>query len=476
MNQPLHVPVVVVGGGITGLAAAHELQLADQDFVLLEARPRLGGNVLSSVIADVGATFAVDEAADGFLARLPDVFELCDEISLGDELVAPLTNRAFVWSDSKLRPFPTPSVLGVPLDNDALAMSGIVSASGLADFATRIDRGAPPLRADSSVGAVLRPRVGDEVFERIIDPLLGGINAGNADLLSIDVGAAVLAQAARAGGSFRDALQSDMNRITGSETASHRDHSATRSTGAATSGPVFNSIRGGTARLVEALAKRIGNRARVGEAVTGLRSISGGWEVITSKSVIATDAVILTTPAWVTAELIAFLAPDGANFLSQIEYSDVVLVTFVIPRSEIEHPLDGSGFLVARREGLLMTACSWTSSKWAHYNDGVHAVLRVSSGRTDDRRWLDFETPDLVKVLSDEVRATIGMRGEPAFRVSPWRRSLPQYRPGHLDRCDELDAELAVAAPGLVVAGAQTRGLGLPVCVRQGRQSARRIL
>jgi len=147
----------------------------------------------------------------------------------------------------------------------------------------------------------------------------------------------------------------------------------------------------------------------------------------------------------------------------------VLLVTFVVAKGGIEHALDGSGFLVPRGEGLLMTACSWTSSKWAHYDDGRHAILRVSAGRSDDPRWLDLAPADLVSRLRDELALTVGLGAEPVSRVTPWRRSLPQYRPGHLDRCDEIDTELAATMPGVVVTGAQMRGLGLPACVRQGR-------
>ena len=149
--------------------------------------------------------------------------------------------------------------------------------------------------------------------------------------------------------------------------------------------------------------------------------------------------------------------------------SDAVLVTVVVETSGLDHSLDGSGFLVPRSEGLLMTACSWASSKWAHYDDGRHAILRVSAGRTDDPRWLDLDPAQLLDQLRAELAETIGLHAEPVARITPWRQSLPQYRPGHFARCDEIDAELALAAEGLVVTGAQMRGLGLPACVRQGR-------
>ena len=166
---------------------------------------------------------------------------------------------------------------------------------------------------------------------------------------------------------------------------------------------------------------------------------------------------------------VAPYAPTAAASLAGLGYGDAVLVTFVVENAGLDHSLDGSGFLVPRSEGLLMTACSWASSKWAHYDDGRHAILRVSAGRTDDPRWLDLDPTQLLDRLRAELAETIGLHADPVARITPWRQSLPQYRPGHFARCDEIDAELALVAEGLVVTGAQMRGLGLPACVRQGR-------
>ena len=208
---------------------------------------------------------------------------------------------------------------------------------------------------------------------------------------------------------------------------------------------------------------------RTGHPVTGLSPHAGAWTVHGDWGRVVADRVVLATPAWITAGLVASGSPSAAAMLADLEYGDAVLVTFVVAKGGIEHALDGSGFLVPRGEGLLMTACSWTSSKWAHYDDGTHAILRVSAGRSDDPRWLDLAPADLVSRLRDELAMTVGLGAEPVSRVTPWRRSLPQYRPGHLDRCDEIDTELAATMPGVVVTGAQMRGLGLPACVRQGR-------
>ena len=480
--------VAVVGAGITGLAAAFELRRAGLDAVVLEAGDRPGGKVDGSAVGGL----TVDSGPDGFLARDPDAADLCRRLGLGADLVAPASGRAFVWADGDLRPLPDQSVLGAPFTADAVAGRGIVSAAGAEALRRGLAWDAPPLAGDASVGDVLRPRLGDEVFERLVDPLLGGINAGSADRMSIEACAAPLHEAARPGGPFGPAL----SRV-----------AAARSAGpdGGTPGPVFQSVRGGAARIVDALAAELGDAVRLGTPVESLSSgpprqgAGRGWTLATPDGPVAADSVILATPAWETARLLEPHAPDAAEILGGIEYSDVVLVTFVAGAEHVLRPLDGSGFLVPRGQGLLTTACSWSSSKWEHYRRPGLAVLRVSAGRTDDRRWLNLDPAGLAAALAAEL-AEMGLiadlgpaattpadlgpaattpadtNGRFAVRVTPWRRSLPQYLPGHLERVAAVEACLAADAPGLVATGAAFRGLGLPACIRQGHAAAATLM
>jgi len=438
---------LIIGGGITGLSAAHQLHRQGKDFALLEASCRVGGKIAGGPVEGSALGFDVDCAADGFLAREPEMSELCRELGLGDELVSPASGGAFVWVDGALRRIP-PSVLGVPLEPDDLSAGGIVSAEGIAEFAARGFAQQPGLVGDATVGDVVRARAGDEVFERLVDPLLGGINAGNADNLSIASGARALADAARRGGPFIEALRSQR--------------------ASAVPGPVFHGVKGGTQRVIDALHEELRDRIYIHASAVSLERHGRAWRVTTTSGHFDGDRVILTTPAFVSAALVEPHSPAAASLLSGLVYSDVVLVTFVVSSEQVGHSLDGAGFLVPRDQGLLMTACSVASSKWAHYDDGSHVVLRVSAGRVNDRRWLHLDESALVDTLAQELALTIGLQGESAVRVTPWRRSLPQYLPGHLQRCDQIDASLARDTPGVTVTGASMRGLGLPACVRQG--------
>ena len=466
--MPVTGRVAVVGAGISGLAAAYELQHAGIEAVVLEASDRPGGKIDSALVG----CLAVDSGPDGFVARDPAAAELCRRLGLGPDLVEPASSGAFVWADGRLRPLPARSVLGLPWTADAVRGTGIVSEGAADALARGLAGDAEPLPGDASVGEALRPRIGDEVFERLVDPLLGGINAGSADEMSIQACAPPLYEAARRGDPLGPALQQAAARQGG-----HHDPAAPA--------PVFQSVRGGVTRIVDALASALGGAVRLSTPVQSVgpapSSRDHRWRVTTPNGPLDADGVVLAGPAWESARLLEPLAPDAAGILGEIEYSDVVLAAFVLGDDRLARPLDGSGFLVPRDQGLLTTACSWTSAKWRHYDHEGLAVLRVSAGRTDDRRWLDLSADELVAALASELAET-GMvssadaaQGCFEVQMAPWLRSLPQYRPGHLERIAAVEACLAEDTPGLAATGAAFRGVGLPACVRGARAAAERV-
>jgi oxygen-dependent protoporphyrinogen oxidase len=458
--------VVVVGAGVAGLTCAHRLHtdLDDVEVVVLDADKHLGGKVRTTEIAGR----PVDEAVDGFLARVPEATALCEELGLGDELTQPVAGQALLWHEGRLRPFPDGLVLGVPTDLEALRASGLVSPDGVALAArdlTMPDDG-PPAGADESVGSLVRRRLGDEVFEVLVSPLLSGINAGEADQLSVAAGAAQLAAARQdAGGpSLIGALR--------------RQREAAAA--AATPGtPVFRGLVGGMQRLTDALAAGLPD-VRPATPVRAVATVAGdgtadGLRLQLDAGPLDADAVVLAVPSFRAAPLVAPLSPELAAGLGELEWSSVVLVTFAVPRRQLPDLPAGSGFLVAGRSGLLMTACSFGSQKWAHWDrrgDDL-VILRVSAGRHPDRRALDLDDGELVARLTAELRTTLGLTGEPAeTRVSRWERSLPQYRPGHLDRARRWKDQASAAHPGLFLTGASYRGLGVPACITDATSTA----
>jgi protoporphyrinogen/coproporphyrinogen III oxidase len=459
------VDLAVVGGGISGLAAAWAGMQEGADVVVLEAADAPGGKVRTSPVAGV----EIDEGADAFLARVPEAVRLCRELGLSDDLVSPATGTAYVWTDGALRRLPSEQLLGVPTDLDAVAASGILTAAG-AERA-RADLTAPDdaPSGDEAIGTLVRRRLGDEVLDRLVAPLLGGIWAGNCDLLSVRVAAANLAAA-------RDR---DASLIRGA--AALRAEAVEQG---AADNPVFLAPRGGVARLVDALAERLGERLRCGAPVSGLEPDGAGWRLTAGdgggpashrRLPVLADRVVLATPAYVTARLIASPAPEVAAFLSGIDYASVVLTVLVVPREGIDHPLDGSGFLVPQSSGRLLTACSWMTSKWAHLGvDPSTVILRASAGRAGDERALAATDEELVVALVADLRDTMGLHATPAaVRVTRWERSFPQPRPGHLDALAGAERALAERAPGLTMAGAWELGVGIPACIRAADRAVR---
>jgi oxygen-dependent protoporphyrinogen oxidase len=488
--------VAVVGGGITGLAAAHRLRTLDPEVevVVLEAAPRLGGRIHTEPLAD----WPVDAAADAFLARVPEAVALCHELGLADRLTTPAEGSAQVWADGVLRRLPVGLVLGVPTDLDALAASGIVSPAGVARAAEDLDRpdDRPPEVAaggDESVGALVRRRLGDEVFERLVAPLLGGVNAGDADHLSLAAGAPQLERAARRGGSLVAALR---EQAAGSPAAPAGGEVGSPASGAGPT-PVFHGLDGGTATLVEALHAALPpGSVRTGVAVHGLWPVSGGGYrlALTHPTTgpgappslperlarLDVDAVVLATPAPATARILG-PHPELAEVVAGLEaltWASVAMVALVVRRDDVAHPLDASGYLVPASERRTVTACSFASTKWAHLGDGERAVLRASAGHAGDHgAALALDDTTLVARVLDDLGRHIGLSGRPeVVRVSRWPDSLPQYRPGHLEAAAAWQERTWAALPGVWPTGASFGGLGIPACVRQGEAAARLLV
>jgi oxygen-dependent protoporphyrinogen oxidase len=459
-----HVDLAVVGAGISGLAAAWEGRRRGARVAALDAAPRAGGKLRTSPVAGV----PLDESADAFLARVPDAVELCAELGIGTELVAPATGAAYVWLDSALRRLPAEQFLGVPTDLDGVAGSGLLSDAGVARARRDLDHAddRPPGGADEAVGDLVRRRLGDEVLDRLVAPLVGSIYAGDCDALSLQVTAPQLAAA-------RDRDPSDPSLI--------RAAVALRAAATDTGQPVFLAPAGGAGRLAEALAEHLGDDLRTGAPVAGVapEGARGGWRVEADDGPLVTaDAVVLATPAFVSSPLLAPVAPAAADFLAGVEHSSVALVSVAVPRDGVDHALDGSGFLVPRSAGLLVTACSWVTSKWPHLAaDPSVVLLRASVGHAGDDRGVTLDDAALVAGVLADLRTTMGLHAAPTdVRISRWPRSFPQPRPGHLAAVEAAERALGAEAPRLATAGAWARGVGVPACIRGGRAAARQVL
>lgn len=450
--------VAVIGGGITGLATAWYLQSAGHAPVrvtVVEADTRVGGKIRTSELGGV----PVEAGPDTFLARVPWAVDLCRELGLEDELVTPSSANAYVWCRGRLRPLPGATVLGVPTELQPLLKSGILSPAGTARAALDLVLPRRDFGPDPSVADVIAGRLGREVLELLVEPLVGGINAGTADNLSLRSAARQLSVAAARSRSLVLGLRRDRKAM------------------GAPKGPVFQSIAGGMERLVERLRESLGDAdVRAGTRVETIVADGASWRLRCAPAFdIVADAVVVTVPAFAAAPILRESSPDAAAELEAIGYASVVTATLGYEPLAVPRDLDGSGFLVPRAEGSLLTACTWSTTKWPALGASGLVMLRPSAGRFGDDRAMELDDDELVARLHDELREMLGLTAPPVTSlVARWPNALPQYEPGHEARVDRIQSALA-AAPGLFVAGAAYGGLGIASCIQQAEHTAGRV-
>ncbi|MFI5471483.1 protoporphyrinogen oxidase [Streptomyces cacaoi] len=442
--------VVVIGAGIAGLAAAHRLLGRGARVTVLEASDRVGGKLLPGEIAGV----RVDLGAESMLARRPEAVALAREVGLSDRLRPPATATASIWTRGALRPMPKGHVMGVP--GTATALAGVLSDEGLARIERDADLPRTEVGDDVAVGEYVAARLGREVVDRLVEPLLGGVYAGDAYRISMRSAVPQLYQAALTHTSLTEAV---------------REIQAKAAAGRQT-GPVFMGVEGGVGSLPLAVAESV--QARGGEIhtrvpVTGLRRApGGGWHVTAGERVLHADAVVVAVPAPAAASLLAAESPEAAAALRTVEYASMALITLAYRRADTADALpDGSGFLVPPVDGRTIKASTFASRKWGWIadEDPDTVVLRTSVGRYGETEILGREDAGLVDVSRHDLRAATGLDATPLeTRVTRWTDGLPQYPVGHHARVARIREHVA-GLPGLAVCGAQYDGVGIPACI-----------
>jgi oxygen-dependent protoporphyrinogen oxidase len=450
----------VIGGGISGLATAHFLTRgnAPPEVTVLEADERLGGKVSTGDLLGV----PVDTGPDAVLMRDPAAAALLPELGLDGLLRAPRPSGSYLWSRGRLRSMPAGSVFGVPERPWTALFSGLLSPLGFLRAGADLVLPGRRLGPDPTVEELLRPRLGRQVYERLIEPMLGGVHAGRAGRLAA-----------------RSCVPEVVAMLAG-----HRSvYLALRGRRAA-AGPALMTLDGGLGQLIEALrgsAGAAGARIETGAAVTSIEPAGHRWRVcVAGRAARTVDTVVLATPAFQTARLLAGPAPAAAAACGEIPYAGVATITLAYREDAVGRALDGTGFLVPPVEGRLLVGCTWLSAKWPHLSTGPAAgpavLLRAMVGRDGDQAWAELDDADLVSAVRAELADAMGVRGEPAaVLVRRLPQAMPQYVVGHSDRLARIDRALA-DLPGVVVTGAAYRGVGLAGCIRQASRTARDLL
>lgn len=444
---------IVVGAGVAGLVAARDLAEAGASVLVLEGSDRSGGKLRGGSVAGV----TVDVGAEAMLHRRPEGLALAEDLGL--PLVHPTTATSRVWTRGTLRPLPR-TVMGAPLDLDQLEASGILSPEGLArarhQFVSPLADG-----QDESVGFLVGNRFGDEVVDRLVEPLLGGVYAGQARHISV-----------------RSAVPQLVDLLARPEFSLPPPP--------ADAPPVFAAVDGGMWRLPAALeadlAGRPGVEIRYDAPATAVRRTGSGFGVTTPSGEEIADLLVLATPAAPTARLVAGLAPVAADHLARIGYASVALATLAYraddPAVVEALEIGASGFLVPPVDGRRVKASTFSFAKWDWVRDAGDGllVLRTSLGRFGEEETLQVPDDELVRASLADLAEATGLRADPVdVVVQRWGGGLPQYWVGHADRVAHIRAAVA-AVPGLAVCGAAYDGVGIPATIGSAHAAVASLL
>ena len=446
--------VVVVGGGIAGLAAARRFEslASDVEVLLVERDDVVGGKVRTEHVDGL----VVEAAPDSFLSRKERGVGLCQELGLGDELIGrrPEHHGSFVRRGRALHPLPEGLTGMIPTNIDDLEASALLSAAGKERFAAEPDVPAAAGDEDESIASFVSRRFGREAYDALVEPLMTGIYGGDGEQLSLRA-------------TFPQLRVLELE---------HRSLLRGLSAPAASERPPFLSLRTGMGSLVTALVSGFARtELLLGRAAARVTRGAAGFEVeLGDGEVVAADGAVIATPAFVAAELLAELDDDLAAAHAATPYSASVVVTLAFSRADVV-PLDGYGYVVPRIEATDVLACTWTTQKWEGRAPDGTVLLRVYLGRFGGRDVTIAADEELVASALDEL-ALLDVTADPTFtRIHRWPLGMPQYVLGHPERLARIDAALA-EHPGLAVAGAAYRGVGIPDCIRSGEAAAESVV
>ncbi len=448
--------VAIIGGGISGLAAAHALHKRQVPYLVLEAAERLGGVIRT----ESEGGFLLEGGPDSMLAQKPEGIALCRELGLGERLVPtnPDQRAVFVLHRRKLHPLPEGMMLAVPTKVRPFLASTLFSWPGKLRMGLDVVIPGRNGHADESIASFLRRRFGQEAVERIGEPLLAGIHAGDPERLSILSTFPRFRELERVHGSLVRGLWAAMPR---------------KPAPGAKPPAAFYSLRGGLVELVEALVARLDPGAlRTGASVRGIEASGEGFRLTTGGGeAVSARRVIVAAPGPRIAPALASLVPEAARALAAVPFASSATVLLGYRRADVRHPLDGYGMVVPATEGLRTSALSFVSTKFPFRAPAGHVLLRGFLGGVRDPGALSLSDDEMIETVASEMRAVLGLEGQPVLRrVFRWPAGTPQLEVGHLERMQAVERGFA-AVPGLFLTGAGVRSTGIPDSVADGTRA-----
>lgn len=463
--------IVIIGGGIAGLSAAYyavkkfKEQGLPVHITLIESDSRWGGKITTDRATFDDGQFIIEGGPDTFLATKPYATALCKELGLSERLhgTNPNQKNTYVLHRNKLEPLPDGLAMMIPTNVQAILKSHLVSWFGKARMGFDFVQPAKTVNGDESLGAFVSRRLGREAYENLIEPLMSGIYAGDGDQLSLASTFPYLRDleikyGSLARGALQMRAQSNGKAVQGSRSA-------------------FLTPTTGLAEIVEALVESLKSKVdlRLNTTVSRISNIDSRYLLeLEDGSSLDSDSVILATPAFVSATLLASFAPTLASDLQSIPYASTATVSLAYRQSDLPRKLDGYGYVIPRREGRKALACTWTSTKFPHRAPEGYALIRVFVGRAGQD--IPWNENDLLALAKEELNLTLGISAEPILsRVFMWDKAMPQYNLGHPEILKRIDAELENFS-GLALAGNGYRGIGIPDCIHSGELAVAKII
>ncbi len=457
--------IAIIGGGITGLAAAYKLEQAKAagvniEYDLYEQSDRLGGKIQTEHVNG----FVIERGPDSFLARKQSMSRLAKEVGMEEELLANDTGQAYVLRDNQLYPIPGGAVMGVPTEIQPFLTTRLFSPIGklraAGDFF--LSRTASK-DEDISLGHFFRHRLGDEVVDHLIEPLLSGIYAGDLNKLSLKATFPQFQQMEEQHGSLIKGMRASR--------ANRPKRSEEKPKG------MFLTFRNGLESFVQAIEKHLDAESiHTQTDITSIQKEGNQYRLqLANGESHMFDEVIMTTPPHVTASMLDHYS--YFQYLKEMEATTVATVALGFKKDAVRNPYEGTGFVVSKNSNHTITACTWTHKKWRHSTPEGHALLRSYVGRAGDSAIVWRSDEEIVKAVLHDLKQIMDIDGEPEFyRVTRWKQAMPQYNVGHTYKIMKIKEDIRRNLPGLHLCGAGFEGVGLPDCIDQGEAAVKRIL
>ena len=461
--------IIIIGGGIAGLATAYRIQRkisegADLECVLLEGSDRFGGKIST----EKSDGFVIERGPDSFISQKPAAIQLCKQLGLEDRLTGtnPNSPNTFVYTGGKLMTMPDGLSLMIPTKFLPFALTPLFSLPGKIRMA--LDLLIPRKEGDSdeSLASFVRRRMGEEALSKMAEPMLAGIYASDPEKMSIGSTFPMFVETER---KYRSLIIGMLARKKAMLMNSNKHPT--------TSYSLFMTLKDGLGEMVDAVIKKSpGVQFKSGAKVAALEKKEDGWHAkLEDGWECQADAIILATPAAITSKILSPIAPDLSELLNRIHYVTTATVTLGYKKEGFSHSLDGFGFVVPKAEGCSILACTWTSSKFPHRAPEGHVMLRCYLGGAIQEEIAEKDSETLEKLVRDDLQKIMGIKETPVFcKVFQNHKSNVQYHVNHSERIDAIMENLK-NFPGLFLTGSAYHGIGIPDCIQDGNQTAESV-